>query len=348
MLRAPIAVFRADAGLRIGGGHVTRCLTLAGALVERGWDCAFASASGSERTVPSLGHAGFPVIATEGGPEREAEVIARVFGRPADLLIIDHPAYAAAEERAFAAAAGMRLVIDGRFRAHDADLWLDPNPGHDLARLRSLANPGCTILTGAEFVPIDPRVALRRDESLRRRAEANHTIGHVLVSFGASEQATAIAHALESLARVDRSLVVTVLAGGAALSSRDLARKLGLRARVMEWSDDMGGMMAAADLMIGAAGTNAWERCCLGLPSLLATVADDQRATAALLDNAGAAVDLGTAASATPERMAAALQILRAAPDRMRALSQNATALIDGLGSGRVAVAIDRKRESAA
>ena len=39
-------VFRCDGDGRIGGGHVMRCLTLARAARERGWDVAFVMAEG--------------------------------------------------------------------------------------------------------------------------------------------------------------------------------------------------------------------------------------------------------------------------------------------------------------
>ena len=33
--------------------------------------------------------------------------------------------------------------------------------------------------------------------------------------------------------------------------------------------EDMAAMMAATDLAIGAGGTTSWERCCLGLPTIM-------------------------------------------------------------------------------
>ena len=51
--------------------------------------------------------------------------------------------------------------------------------------------------------------------------------------------------------------------------------------------------MASADLAVGAAGATSWERLCLGLPSLVVTLADNQRPIALELDRQGLALSLG-------------------------------------------------------
>jgi UDP-2,4-diacetamido-2,4,6-trideoxy-beta-L-altropyranose hydrolase len=42
-------------------------------------------------------------------------------------------------------------------------------------------------------------------------------------------------------------------------------------------------------LAIGAAGSTSWERCCLGLPTIVVVLADNQMRIASALRNAGAA-----------------------------------------------------------
>jgi UDP-4-amino-4,6-dideoxy-N-acetyl-beta-L-altrosamine N-acetyltransferase len=51
---------------------------------------------------------------------------------------------------------------------------------------------------------------------------------------------------------------------------------------------NMAERMVAADLAIGAVGTTAWERCCLGLPTIALVLADNQREGARHLELAGA------------------------------------------------------------
>ena len=52
---------------------------------------------------------------------------------------------------------------------------------------------------------------------------------------------------------------------------------------------NMAQLMTNADMAIGAGGTTSWERCCLGLPTVLVVLADNQRLICEKLGRAGAA-----------------------------------------------------------
>ncbi len=54
----------------------------------------------------------------------------------------------------------------------------------------------------------------------------------------------------------------------------------------------MAQLMSDSDLTIGAAGATSWERCCLGLPSILFVLADNQIQIASALSYAGAIIKL--------------------------------------------------------
>jgi len=114
------------------------------------------------------------------------------------------------------------------------------------------------------------------------------------------------------------------------------------RAAAMPWPtevlvniQDIAKLMADCDLAIGAAGTSAWERCCVGLPSLTVVLAANQIAGAAALQAAGCVELLGDAAlgfSALQEKLAMLLD-----PDRLNAMQAACAALTDGLGARRLA-----------
>jgi RimJ/RimL family protein N-acetyltransferase len=107
---------------------------------------------------------------------------------------------------------------------------------------------------------------------------------------------------------------------------------------------DMASLMTHADLAIGAAGTSSWERCCLGLPSLVVVMADNQRMVAAELENAGAAIVLGWHEIVNAANIADRIAELMPNPERLLAMSVNTAAICDGHGAARIVAQLDPPR----
>src|SRR5262249_18223803 len=99
-------------------------------------------------------------------------------------------------------------------------------------------------------------------------------------------------------------------------------------------------LMASADIAIGTPGTSSWERCCLGLPSILLVVADNQRDNAQALDRAGAARVVPPDANAL-DAIPRILQELSGRPEELARMSEQAARVWGGAGARRVGAAID-------
>ena len=99
--------------------------------------------------------------------------------------------------------------------------------------------------------------------------------------------------------------------------------------------------MDEADLAIGAASSASWERCALGLPALLVTLADNQVAGERLLVEAGAAESIGWHDAVTAADIERAVRALRADPGRVAAMSVAAAGVTDGRGTERVVAEIE-------
>jgi spore coat polysaccharide biosynthesis predicted glycosyltransferase SpsG len=97
---------------------------------------------------------------------------------------------------------------------------------------------------------------------------------------------------------------------------------------------DMCTLMVDSDIAVGAGGTTSWERCCLGLPTIIMVIAPNQARIARNLARIGAAELL-------PDRDAAALaaSLRRLAADQAArtAMSRTAAALTDGMGAKKLA-----------
>lgn len=95
--------------------------------------------------------------------------------------------------------------------------------------------------------------------------------------------------------------------------------------------------MTESDLAIGAAGSTTWERCCLGVPSLIVVLADNQQGIATALDASGAGVNLGWAEdSGFSERLVKAMHRFATEPNALAIMSDTAQGLVHGDGAQRV------------
>jgi Spore coat polysaccharide biosynthesis protein, predicted glycosyltransferase len=99
---------------------------------------------------------------------------------------------------------------------------------------------------------------------------------------------------------------------------------------------EMATLMHAADLSVGAPSSASWERCCLGLPTLLIGVAENQRRVASALADAGAAQYLGWYDEVRAVDVVSAIEHLRSDPSRLASMSRAAAAVTDGRGAERV------------
>jgi spore coat polysaccharide biosynthesis predicted glycosyltransferase SpsG len=106
---------------------------------------------------------------------------------------------------------------------------------------------------------------------------------------------------------------------------------------------DMAERMLAADLAIGAGGTTSWERCCLGLPTLMISLAENQALIASEVEKAGASINLGSMDDLTVKSVKSSLQMLNDNGDLMRDLASKGFQLVDGVGTKRVTERMDSR-----
>jgi UDP-2,4-diacetamido-2,4,6-trideoxy-beta-L-altropyranose hydrolase len=341
--RVPFAVFRADAAPDLGGGHVQRCLALAQALGDAGWRLAFAFRAPSLAIVPELATAAHELLALHGRVEDEPAELAALLPSGCDLLIVDHYARDQVFERACRDFAACIMALDDQpGRPHDCDLLLDATPGREPSAYRPFVPVRCQLLLGPDHALLRKQFAAARPGALARR-EPRETPRHLLVSIGMTDPGNLTSIVLDGVALSGLPLSVDVVLGCAAAHLarvRERIEALGRDARLHVDVADMASLMAAADLAIGASGSSSFERCCLGLPSLIVIAADNQRQFAEALVKAGAVESLGDGKTLTPERVAEALQVLMADAGRRQLLSRNAAALCDGAGTLRVMVAL--------
>ncbi|WP_417243493.1 UDP-2,4-diacetamido-2,4,6-trideoxy-beta-L-altropyranose hydrolase [Celeribacter sp.] len=357
-------LFRADASVQMGTGHVMRCLTLAVELRSRGHTCVFVCRDleghlGQRVTDNGFGlvllpapTSGFTPVADDpahalwaGVPWDEDAAQTREAAQGCDWLVVDHYAFDARWQAAVLTGETKLAVVDDLAdRTHIADLLLDQNLGRRASDYEGRVPAHCIRLIGPRYALLRPEFAQLRDESLARRKETR--LGHILISMGGVDKDDATSQVLDALADcpLPEGCRMTVVMGRNAPwldHVRAIAKTLRHPTQVVVDVPDMAALMVQADLAIGAAGGTSWERCALGLPTLIAVLADNQQAAAAALSCAGAAIDIGRPqSSAFPARLIEALRQSQT-PTLLRALSRSAAAIADGRGVSRVAADLE-------
>lgn len=350
-------IFRADASLHIGTGHVMRCLTLAEALRACGAECGFVTRDHTGHLAGRISARGFPVSLLPAGTsdfvapppahagwagvhwtKDAAETLGATDG--ADWMVVDHYALDARWERTVAGGRMRLMVIDDLAdRPHAADLVLDQKFGHSPADHAGLLPAGCRCLTGPRHALLRPEFAQTRAQSLSDRD--GRGLRHLIVTLGGVDRGDATSAVLGALrtACLPPDLRITVIMGSDAPALervRALAAQMPRPTEVAVDVADMAARMAAADLAISAGGGTTWERCCLGLPSIIVETADNQAGIARAMAAAGAALDPGPVEAAGFGRVLQAALREASDPARLDALSANAAAICDGDGARRV------------
>ena len=271
-----------------------------------------------------------------------------------DWIICDHYALAAAWQTAACALCHSKIMVidDLHDRAHDADLLLDQNHAHTAADYAPLVPPSCRILTGTRYALLRDEFAQHRTISLHQRAtpparQPETALPHsqnILINLGGVDKDNHTLAVLQALsAYVSGSLKAlpiraTIIMGATAphlARIQHYAATAPYPSQVIANAPNMAELMTQATWAIGAAGSSSWERCALGLPTLLITIADNQRPIAAQLQSAGAAIALEASQIPSPAFQTAIAHLMQ--PENQQRISQAAVQLCDAHGAERVA-----------
>jgi UDP-2,4-diacetamido-2,4,6-trideoxy-beta-L-altropyranose hydrolase len=338
-------VFRADASVEIGSGHVARCASLAQRLREARHEVAFLCRELAGDLTDMLETEGFSVHRLDGGvrewtEEDDARRCRSAIGTALhDWLIVDHYTLGARWEQAMAACADRVLAIDDLGREHRCDLLLDQNhsnPIHDSYRHGVPAD--CECLLGPRFALLRSDFAACRAASLAR---ARDRVARVLVFMGGSDPLDETSNALRGIAMMEQQPAVDVVIGAANPHRDTVAAECATltNATLHVQTQEMAALMARADCALGAPGGATWERCALGLPAIVTILAENQAAIGTAVDAAGAHRLLGRHGKVSAADYAHALHGLDAAA--LHRMSQAAAAICDGAGAERVAAHLE-------
>lgn len=353
-------VFRVDASIAIGTGHVMRCRTLATVLRKHGANIQFITRAHPGHLGDVLTRDGFAVtllpqpacIENKGNDyaawlgvsqqEDADKTIKALENQQCDWLIIDHYGLDRAWEAQLQSHTRKLMVIDDLAnRPHECNMLLDQNyVVASQERYQAWVPAHCKLLLG-------PRYALLRPEYAQFSATMEPRTGdikRVLVFMGGADNANITGKVLSSLSTVQLThLEVDVVIGHGFIRKAEVTEQASARpnTHIHGPRPHLADLMAKADLAVGAGGGTTWERLCMGLPSLVLSIAENQIPACEALAFSGLIRYLGGAHDLDVTAIESALIESLAVAGQLRALATGNQTLVDGRGVNRVAEAIN-------
>jgi UDP-2,4-diacetamido-2,4,6-trideoxy-beta-L-altropyranose hydrolase len=331
-------LFRTDASVAMGTGHVMRCLALAQAWVDAGGNATFAMAEATPSLearlrIERMNVTRLAVVAGSAEDWSQTAELARA--ENCGWVVVDGYQFSSQYQSGLRRAGIKVLFIDdnGEAGPYSADLVLNQNlhASEDLYRNRQ---PHVRLLLGPRYI------LLRREFSFwrKRKFEVTARARRILVTLGGSDPENVTEQVLEVLL-AEPELELTVVVGGSnphLASLEALAERAQRPLRLLKDVTDMPALMIWADLAVAGAGTTSWEMCMMGLPAALCVLAANQEKIASELARLGAAVNLDYVCR-TPRRRTEGLlrELIRSEEMRTR-MSARGREIVDGRGVERV------------
>ena len=347
-------VFRVDASVEVGFGHLSRCINLAEVLRSRGNEVSFVCRDEQVKSFQALEDRLFatvllPMLAV-GEPVNQQEdaqqTIQALRGERPEWLIVDSYTLDKNWERLLRPHVAKIVVIeDLSGREHDCDLLLDQNYSErSAASFEKFVPNTCELLLG-------PRFALIGEQFQRLRmlkSKPTPELKRIFVFCGGSDPQNLTQQVIDEISCSELSNVAVDVVVGAQNKTfdREAALKLNANIEVHDASGEFARIMSIADLAIGAGGTTSWERMCLGVPSIVVSIAENQISACEKLGRDGLVNCLGAQSSLKPGAIRNAVIDAKTKFVSLFDQIERGQILVDGRGCERVAEVICPSDES--
>ena len=348
-----VIVFRVDSSTIMGSGHLMRCLTLAKLMRNCGNvdirficrdlegnissvvsdnDFNLIMLPAAEYNTDLSSYAAWLTVSQEQDADETIDAIRSTScDFQADYIIVDSYAIDEIWEKKLRPYTKKIFVIDDlASRKHDCDYLLDQTYGIEYSNKYDAVVPShCVQFLGTSY-------SLLKSEYWNLRKEINllrKEINNVLVFFGGSDDTGETVKFLEALNKnnCEQYHFIVIIGGGN--PQQEVIKAYCDEMDNVEFHcqvDNMEYYISICDLAFASAGVNTWERCVLGLPSVITVTADNQREISIKMREKNAAVILGSFETVTSEDYSKALR--RIDKFDVATMSKNAAELMGNNG----------------
>ncbi|MGH9775337.1 MAG: UDP-2,4-diacetamido-2,4,6-trideoxy-beta-L-altropyranose hydrolase [Candidatus Acidiferrales bacterium] len=333
-------MIRADAGEKVGSGHVMRCLALAQAWKALGGgDVRFALTRRAVAMMPRVEQEGMGVefIEVAPGSQEDARATIELAQRSGSRwVVLDGYCFGAGFQECITSVGLSLLSVDdnGLCGHYCADVILNQNP-HAREEMYHSRVAHTKVLLGSRYA------LLRREFFAFQQEQREHpaVASKLLITLGGYDSSNLTLKLIRSAGELKLpGFEARVIAGPGNPHVSELrreARRIGAQIRILECAD-MPACMAWADFAAASASSTCWELCFLGVPTAVVVAAENQAPIAEELAHRGVALNLGWGQTLLGDKLSSELRSFAHDRKRRAEMSARARTLVDGEGAMRV------------
>ena len=298
-----IVVIRVDASVKIGSGHVMRCISLAQNLKNKFITVEFICREHKGHLINYIKNMGFTTHVLnlkllsknndidnsslyhrdwlETTQKQDAKDCKKILKKiRVDWLIVDHYAIDKSWQSQVLDMCKKLMVIDDLAdREHMCDVLLDYSYNGNLNRYNALVPKYCKLLLGLNFCLI--RLEFLQWRKYSQDNHKNEQLRKILITMGGHDKKNITSKILENLNLLNLPVEVsiTVVMSGFSPHIHSIRKQVEIAEHdvtIKENVSNMAELISNSDLVISAAGSTVWEICCLGVPSVLVVAEDNQ------------------------------------------------------------------------
>lgn len=298
-------IIRTDASIKIGSGHVMRCLTLADIFRMKGHNVYFCMKPYVGNLIDYVEKRGYANLT-------ELE--------ETDLLLFDHYQIDLREEKNSRKYAKKIMVIDDLAnRMHDCDILLDQNLVRNYeTRYDDLVPSTCKTLLGPEYLILRDEFVIGREHRIARLEQ----VEKLLIFMGGTDPTNETMKVLEALKNVKFKKIHVVCGNGNPKNKQIQSICLKEGYVYHQQISYMAQLMSEVDFVVGAGGMTTWERCYVGVPSSSTIIADNQRETTTYMEELGAVINLGWHMQVTSDTYKKLLYEIKTNPKKLKLINE--------------------------
>jgi len=274
-----------------------------------------------------------------GNIENEAIELGSTFGGSKALLIVDHYQRGFKFEHDCRKWAKKIMTITDLYDiTHDCDILLNQNIGSSDEDYKKHVPQNCQILTGVKYAMLRKEFKFFRKKMGTTKFYKNNP-RRILICFGGGDPKNITKKVVNLIKRSHLKVHIDIVISRLYPHFDDLKniiRNFPMPCELHQNPPNLINLMSKADIAIGASGAMSWERCCVGLPTIILSLADNQIRTAKRLTELGASIYIDYNRLDWTTDLLEATENLIGDSSLIKTMSEAAFRVCDGQGVDRV------------